>query len=61
MSDDRIEGFVVGGTMQLTVANVGHCITVSMKNRTTGEEVALSVEQSRRLRRLLAAAERRAV
>ncbi len=58
---DLIEGFVVGGTTQLTVANTGRAVEVALNNRGMGRiDTVLSVEQSKRLRRMLAAAEKRA-
>lgn len=60
MVDERIEGFLAG-SVSLTVANIGAAVLVSMSARhQPGMEAALSVHQSRRLRRLLSAAEKRA-
>lgn len=57
---DIIEGFVVGGTTQITVANLGHAVLLTMKRRDGEVDATLSSDQSRRLRRLLSAAEKRA-
>lgn len=57
---DIIEGFVVGGSTQITVANVGHAVLLTMKTRIGEVEATLSGDQSKRLRRLLSAAEKRA-
>lgn len=60
MSEPRIEGFVAG-TVSLTVTDLGAGVLVAMAQR--GQpvvEAAISLDQSRRFRRLLAAAEKRA-
>lgn len=57
---DIIEGFLVGGTTQIIVANVGHAVDLTMRTREASTSATLSVDQSKRLRRLLAAAEKRA-
>lgn len=61
MDDDRIEGFMLGG-MALTVANDGHAVVLALSSRAVEKplQAALSVGQSKRLRRLLSAAEKRA-
>ncbi len=60
MTESRIEGFVAGSTA-LTVSNVGVGVSIAMTSRglASSIEAVFSVEQSRRLRRLLAAAEKR--
>jgi len=61
MESDIIEGFIVGKTVQLTIANYGHAIVLTARGPAGANvEATLSVEQSERLRRLLRAAERRA-
>jgi hypothetical protein len=60
MRDDRIEGFIIG-SVKLTVASIGYSMSVTLEDRLKGPvEAVMSVQQSARLRRLLAAAERRA-
>ena len=54
-----IEG-LVGGATQITVADRGHAINLAMRQRDTLLEETLTAEQSKRLRKLLAAAEARA-
>lgn len=59
MADARIEGFVAGSVV-VTVANLGAGVSLSMDTRGLPKiEGVFSVEQSARLRRLLAAAEKR--
>lgn len=60
MTDSRIEGFVAGST-ELTVSNLGGAVTLTAGNRLQARiEAVLSPAQSKRLRMLLSAAERRA-
>ena len=54
-----IEG-LVGGATQITVADRGQAINLAMRQRDTLLEETLTAEQSKRLRKLLAAAEARA-
>lgn len=57
--DNRIEGFVAG-SVSITVSNSGHAILLTLGHRLNPVEATISTEQSKRLRRLLAAAEKRA-
>lgn len=59
MAEARIEGFVAG-SVSITVANLGCAVAMSMDSRGLPRiEAVISVQQSARLRRLLAAAEKR--
>lgn len=61
MTDDRIEGFIAG-SVAITIANCGVGVALAMDTRGLPKvEAVISVEQSRRLRRLMAAAEKRAI
>ena len=60
MTGDSIEGFIVGGSTQITIANLGAGIMLTFRTREATIETMLGVEQSQRLRRLLRAAEKRA-
>jgi hypothetical protein len=60
MNDDRIEGFVAG-SIAVTVTTVGNCVSLTMDGRGLGKtEAIMPIERCSRLRRLLAAAEKRA-
>jgi len=57
---DLIEGFMIGGSAQITVATTGHAIILTTKKAGAEVEMVLSHEQSERLRRLIRSAQRRA-
>ena len=57
---DEIAGFMVGGTMAITVANLGCGVLVTVKRRDAEVETMLSVDQVQRLRKLLGFAAKRA-
>lgn len=60
MGEGRIEGFVAG-SVAITVSDCGSGISLAMDTRGLPKiEGVFSLDQSRRLRRLLAAAEKRA-
>lgn len=57
---DIIEGFLVGGSTTILTANQGHAVMLTLKGIGGQVEAVLSVDQSKRLRRLLSMAEKRA-
>lgn len=54
-----IEG-IVGGSTQITIADMGGAILLTMRRREVVLEEAITVDQCKRLRKLLGGAEKRA-